>query len=127
MYFLDDNAWLPERAGIWVAGRARTQIIVRSGDPLSTIQLTLSTLVPNTVTASAGGSRKTVTMEPGAVTVLSLDARGAYSQYSTSYLLSVEASDGGVPRLLSPDSNDGRFLGVLLQIAGRLQSATESR
>jgi hypothetical protein len=101
--------------------------IVRSSDPLNTLQLTMTTLVPNTVTASAGGPGKTVRLEPGAVTVVSLDARGAYSQYSTSYLLSIKTSDGAVPRLLSPDSNDGRFLGVLIQMTGRLQSTAGTR
>ena len=118
LYFLDDNAWLPERAGIWVAGRAHTEIIIRSGEPFIRLDVTLRSLVPNTVTLSAGAGERTVNLAPGEIVTVSLRARGWYARSGVGSLLSVETSDGIVPRLVEPGNPDNRFLGVLLQLNG---------
>ena len=118
LYFLDDNAWLPERAGIWVAGRSRTEIIIRGGEQFSRLDVTLRSPIPNTVTLSAGAGERTVNLEPNTLTTVSLRTRNWYSRKGVGCLLTVETSDGIVPRLVEPGSTDGRYLGVLLQING---------
>lgn len=118
LYFLDEAAWLPEPGGIWVAGRAETQVIVRTDVALDYLTLTLKTNVPQTVWASAGGRRRSVDVEPGAVTTLDLPASGVQTR-GHAYLLSVRTSDGAVPALTAPPSRDPRFLGVMMQIQGR--------
>jgi hypothetical protein len=118
LYFLDENAWLPERAGIWVAGRSKTEIIFRSGEQFARLDVTLHSLVPNRVTLSAGTGSRTVQLEPNTLTTVSLQTRGWYARSGVGTLLTVETSDGAVPRLLDPAHGDTRFLGVLMQLRG---------
>jgi hypothetical protein len=118
LYFLDENAWVPERAGIWVAGRASTEIIVRSGGRFLRLDVTLTSLVPNRVRLSAGAGTRTVQLAPNTATTVSLPTRGWYARSGVGMLLSVETSDGAVPRLLDPTAGDTRFLGVLMQLNG---------
>ena len=118
LYFLDDNAWLPERGGIWVAGKARTEIVVRSSEALDTLRVTLEAPVLNRVTVSAGGPVRTVTIDRGEAVTVSLRPRGSYSEQSISYLLSVNTTQGVVPRLSTTGSGDGRFLGAFMTLSG---------
>jgi hypothetical protein len=122
LYFLDDNAWVPERAGIWVAGRSTTEIILRSGERFVRLDVTLKSLVPNRVTLSAGAGERTVDLVPDRPTSVSLQTRGWYARSGVGTLLTVETSDGAVPRLLDPASGDTRFLGVLMQLNGIVPS-----
>ncbi len=123
LYFLDDNAWLPESAGIWVAGHARTEIIVRTGEYLSRLEVKLQSLVPNTVTLSAGHETKTVHLEAGSHATVSLVPKGSYSRQGVGHLLTVRTTAGAVPRFATPGSTDGRFLGVLMQLSATPRDA----
>jgi hypothetical protein len=120
LYFLDDHTYAPEPEGIWVAAGARTQIIVRTGEPLDRFTLTLRTIVPNRVRVRAGAAAREAALEPGAVTTLGVPARGVASRGTYAYLLEVTARTGAVPALVDPASRDGRPLGVLVQIQGHL-------
>jgi hypothetical protein len=53
---------------------------------------------------------------------VSLQTRGWYARSGVGTLLTVETSDGAVPRLLDPASGDTRFLGVLMQLNGIVPS-----
>ena len=120
LYFLDRNGHTPEPPGIWVNAGQRTEIVVRSGPPILEFTLTLESPVPNTVWASMGGQTQVAELEAGVETQLTLVPEGVYSRRGWSYLLSVEAKDGFVPRLLYPESTDPRYLGVTVNITSTL-------
>jgi hypothetical protein len=124
LYFLDDHAWVPERAGIWVEGRSKTEIIARSGERFARLDVTLQSLVPNRVSLSAGAGSRTVDLEPRAITTVSLPTRTWFARGGASLLLTVEPGEGAVPRLLDPTQGDTRFLGVLMQLKGIVAGVT---
>jgi hypothetical protein len=115
LYFLDQNAFVPEPAGIWVAGRARAEIIVRSGRPITHLALTLESPRANSVSVRIGGATTRVDLKPGVPAEVVIEPRGVYSRRSYAYLLSLASRDGFVPRLDDPKSDDGRHLGVLIK------------
>lgn len=119
LYFLDENVYPPEPAGIWVHGRRRTDIVIRTTAPLSNLRVSLSSVVPNSVWLSFDGSSTTVTLKPGAsVDVLFSTAGGVYADRGWGYVLSVKAAEGVVPMNLDKDTADNRFLGALLRLQG---------
>lgn len=119
LYFLDYNAY-PDAPRIWIAGRARSELIVRSYDRLSELRVVLSTPVANTVTVELGGARRTARIAGQQSQELVFpEPEGVYSRRSWAYLLAVRTEDGFVPRLLSPDSRDGRHLGVAVALEAR--------
>ena len=120
LYFLDRNGHTPEPPGIWVNAGQRTEIVVRSGPPILDFTLTLESPVPNTVWASMGGRTHAAELEAGVKAQVTLVPEGVYSRRGWSYLLSLEAKEGFVPRLLYPDSTDPRYLGVSVNITSTL-------
>ena len=116
LYFLDDNAYLPEPPGIWIAGRRRADLIVRTDGPMERVAVTLSAPIDNQVTLRLGGSEVVVPVRAGVPAQVTLAPRGVVSRQSWAYLLSVTTRDGFVPRLLEPHSTDPRYLGVALQL-----------
>ena len=123
LYLLDHNAYVPEAPGIWVAGRSRADIIVRSGPRLALATVSLTSPVANRVTVSLGGGEETVELEPGVTREVTLEPDGVYARRSWAYLLSVRTSNGFVPRLVETGSRDSRYLGVVLQLTGTTGSA----
>ena len=117
LYYLDHNAYRPERPGIWIAARKRADIIVRSGPPLMNVTLKLMSPVANTVFVRMGGTKHKVELDPGVERQVFLEPDGVYSRRSWAYLLSVETKEGFVPRLREPGSTDSRFLGVAVELA----------
>jgi hypothetical protein len=118
LYFLDDQTYAPEPDGLWVAAGARSEIIVRTGEPLERLTLTLRSIVSNRVRARAGGPAREAAIEPGAVVTLDVPVRGVSTRGTYAYLLELTSRGGAVPALVDPDSRDGRSLGVLVQIQG---------
>lgn len=129
LYFLDHNAHLPDAPGIWIAGRARSELIVRSYDRLSEMRVFLSTPVANTVTVELGGASRTARLAGQRPQELVFsEPEGVYSRRSWAYLLAVRTEDGFVPRLLNPDSGDSRHLGVAVTLeAGTAGDGTVAR
>jgi hypothetical protein len=123
LYFLDDKAWLPEGDRIWVAGRAKTQIVIHAAEPLSRLDLSLDVLVPNQVTVEAGGDSKSIALKPGERVSVTLRPTASYCETGACYRLSVETTDGLEPRRTVPGSTDARFLGVEM----RLSATTAAR
>src|SRR5690606_38797849 len=117
LYFLDDNAWL-EPGRIWIRGGARAEIVVRSVERMGALRVTLRSRVPNVVTLSARAGRERVEVDPREQVVVTVRADDAYSRNARACLLSIEAAEGVVPRLVDPASADGRFLGVEVEIVG---------
>jgi hypothetical protein len=118
LYFLDDHAYRPEPGGLWVAGEAESEIIVRTGEALDRFQVTLRTLAPNRVTLSAGADAREVEVGPGDVVVVSVPAEAVESGGAYAYLLRIATASGAVPALVDPNSRDRRHLGALIDIRG---------
>ena len=117
LYYLDHNAYLPEPPGIWVTGGRRADLIVRTDHrPLETVRVTLTSRVANRVDVELGGDSVSVELEAGRARTVTLEPRGVYARRSWAYLLSVETSDGFVPRLVEPNSRDQRYLGVAVRL-----------
>lgn len=117
LYYLDENAGVPEEPGIWIAGRARADLIVRTGEPLTALTVSLSAPVNNRVTVTVDGTSRSVDLRSGyAPAQLAFPVRGVLAAGAQNFLISVTSRDGMVPRLFNPDSRDARFLGVRLRL-----------
>jgi hypothetical protein len=117
LYFLDDRV-SRDPGRMWVAGGSRTEIIVRAGEPLSTLRVTLRAPVANRVWLGAGRGRRDVQIAPDETVVVAVQAMSRPSRAGHAHLLSIETETGFVPHLVDPASNDRRFLGVEFIIAG---------
>jgi hypothetical protein len=117
LYFLDDRVWR-EGDRLWVGGEARTEVVVRTGEPLAGIRATLRSPIPNVVTVGTGADTRTVEIAEGQVVVVQVAVRPAISRGGHAAVLSIEAARGFVPRLADPGSSDRRFLGVEVRLAG---------
>ena len=117
LYFLDDNAW-KDGDHLWFRGEATAQIVVRTAAPLAGLRLTIGSGVANTIDVSVQHARRTLQIEPGESVVVMMPADGAYARGAHAYLLSVTTRAGFVPRLVDQASDDRRFLGAQVAIAG---------
>lgn len=121
LYFPDTRATPPEGPGMWVAGDATGQIIVRTFAPVDGFEVRLESPVPNTVTVSMGGPSRTVEVPPNQTVSLRFEPRGVYARASWSYLMTVTTRTGFVPLLLRPESPDGRYLGTLINLSAKTE------
>lgn len=117
LYFMDDAAW-PTEEGFWVAGRADSEIVVRAGERLQGLMLTVHSPQPNVVHVDAGAGRQTLTLARGETTRLFLPAASKLSRGGFAFVVSARTERGFVPHLEDPASGDERFLGVDVKIAG---------
>ena len=127
LFYLDRNAYRPEPPGIWIAAERRADIIVRSGPPIAEATVRLLSRVANAVEVNLGGATRHVELAPGIPREVTLRPEGVYSRRGWAYLLSVRSETGFVPRLVEPDSRDGRYLGVALQMVPRFGGTGPSR
>jgi hypothetical protein len=127
MYFLDEHAYTPERAGedpqpgVWVSGSGRADIIVRSDKPLNHLAMTAESPIRTTLTVSAGGATSTIPLERGRRIAFDVPVSGVRSWPVGSYafLLTAQSSDGFIPHLMDPKSDDNRNLGVMVRFVGK--------
>ncbi len=117
LYYLDENAGLPEDPGIWIRGGVRADLIVRTGEPLTALTVNLSTLINNGVTVTVDDASRSVDLRAGNPKQLTFPVRGVQASGAQNFLVSVTSRDGVVPRLFNPNSRDARFLGVQLRLA----------
>jgi hypothetical protein len=122
LYFLDDNAFTPEPAGMWISGSGRADILVRSENRLHHLAVTAMSPIRTVLTVSAGGSTTSVRLMPGKAVVFDLPTHGVRGLQSYAYLLSARSSEGFIPQLQDPKSTDPRNLGALIRF-----SAVEAR
>ena len=125
LYLLDQNAYPPEVGGIWVAGQARADIIVRTDRPIARLGVQLSAPIANRVTLTLNGASSVSAIKAGVPATVWLSAPGVYAHRSDSYLLSVSTTNGFVPALTDPTSTDPRYLGVFLTLTADLVPAPE--
>ena len=117
LYLLDDRVWR-EGERLWVAGAARTEIVVRTGEPLAGLRVTLRSPVTNLVTVRAGADARTVQIADGQVVAVQVPVRSRISRGGHACVLSIETERGFVPRFSDAASSDGRFLGVEVRLTG---------
>ncbi len=117
LYFMDDAAW-PTEEGFWVAGAADAEIVVRAGERLHGLMLTIHAPQPNVVRFDAGAGRQTLTLARGETTKLFLPATSKLSRGGFAFVVSVQTDRGFVPHLVDPASDDERFLGVDVKVVG---------
>ncbi|HSC27576.1 MAG TPA: hypothetical protein VLD67_09890 [Vicinamibacterales bacterium] len=116
LYLIDEHAFAPEPAGIWVAGAARADILIRSADQPPYLRVELESPIANEVRLSAGSGTRRVRLEPGRIHHVQLPVEWIRARPgSGACLLSIRTSDGFVPRLNDPDSQDSRYLGALIR------------
>ena len=118
LYYLDDNAWRPHGNDIWVAGRSRADIVVRTAPPLSALDVTLHSPEANTVTVAVDGSSQQARLMPNVPVTLRLPVRGVQSRGSQNFVLSIETAEGFIPRFRDIKSDDARFLGARIRLHG---------
>ena len=125
LYFLDTHAFPPEPVGkredgstiwgMWVSGSGRAEIIVRADYPIDAIEVEAESPIATTVTVSLGRSPVTMRLEPRKTVTFQVPASGVRGWRDYNYLLKVRSSDGFVPKLLEPTSNDARNLGAQIR------------
>ena len=119
LHLLDKNSYAPEPAGLWVAGKRRADIVVRTTQKLSSMRIRLSTVVPNRVWVSFAGRTTTLDLAPDqAMDVVVRQPQGVYSDRGYGYVLSVKPEQGVVPKNIEAGTTDKRFLGVLVKMQG---------
>jgi hypothetical protein len=119
LYFLDQNAFPPESPGMWVSGGRRTDVLVRTVDPIDHLAVSADSPIRTVLTVSMGAGAISVTLTPGTVAAFDVPARGVRALESYAYLLSASSSEGFVPALLDPKASppDYRNLGALVRFS----------
>jgi hypothetical protein len=119
LYFLDQNAFPPEPSGMWVSGGRRSDILVRTVDPIDHLMVNAQSPIRTALTVSMGGPSVTVSLVPGMVATFDVPARGVRALESYAYLLSASSSEGFVPALFDPQATppDRRNLGAQMRFA----------
>jgi len=121
LYFLDEHAYNPEppdangQDWLWIAGDGRADILMRCEWPIDHLTITAFSPIHTTFTVSAGAGEATVVIAPGKESTFDVRAAGVRDYRSFAYLLRARSSDGFVPRLLDPHSDDLRNLGVRIR------------
>lgn len=116
LYFLDDNSWR-DGTRLWTRGGATAQFVARTVGPVTALRLTLISPVENSVRVSVGSRSQTQALRAGESITLTLASHGKYTRDSRGHLVSIHAARGFVPRLVEPESQDGRYLGVQVELA----------
>ena len=116
LYLLDHNASLPEPPGIWIAGKRRADIIVRTSMELETISVMAASRIATEVSIQIGDGEGRIALEPDVPGSATIHPSGVNSRQSWAYMMRVTTSDGFVPRLIDPGSDDPRFLGAAISL-----------
>jgi hypothetical protein len=133
-YLPDDNAFNPEGDAFWVKGKSSVEVILRApvadagGGRFVTKAITRLGIEvqngakPDRVTVSTGRESRTLDMKPAEVARLSLlveegvPYRRDEQPTSYVYVVTIATTDGFVPFLEAPGSNDSRFLGARIRL-----------
>ncbi len=121
LYFLDQKAFSPEPAGMWVSGSGRADILVRSVDPIQHLAVDAESPIRTTLTVSMGADAVSIALEPGKISRFDVPASGVRGLQSYAYLLSARSSEGFVPHVMDPQSADYRNLGAQMRFKAVIQ------
>jgi hypothetical protein len=133
LYHLDHNSYLRGTEGgggnkLWVKGRARAELVLRTVDPLQEIIVTVSNISrSNNVHVSVQGSGIDLSLGPNERKTLRFSNPQPfvynYLNPSCLYTVIVETSAGVTPRTQPGGTDDWRYLGALLEFeAGEKQA-----
>jgi hypothetical protein len=114
IYFLDDNAYAREDLTFWVKGRSTAEILVKTVEPASALDLDLASGdAATTVTVSRGWRRQRVDLAARATARVRVPLDDGFPYMGTRvWRVSIRSSAGFVPLFVSGASEDNRFLGV---------------
>jgi hypothetical protein len=114
IYFLDDNAYGREGLFFWTRGKARAEILVKTVEPASGLQLQLlAGAVPATVTVSRGWWSESRTLKAGETTVLTVPLDAGFPYLGTRvWHVKITCDAAFVPMFVDANSQDNRYLGV---------------
>ena len=114
IYFLDDNAFTETDKSFWVAGKSRSEFLIKTDRPMKRLLLTL-TAGPEPVNAVARfrGRTQEVTLAPDQSQQIAFQMGSGfpYQGQWPVWTASISTSSGFVP-IFYGDSKDTRFLGV---------------
>jgi hypothetical protein len=115
-YYFDSNTYYAEGDGLWIAGKASTDIVVRTERPIKRIKIEFSSSIDNHVTGNFAGKPIEATVGPDQIqsVVLTVPRFFKYHQ-SYAYVLHLSTTAGFVPAQDDPGSHDTRNLGVFLR------------
>src|SRR5690606_18039985 len=99
-----EDAW-PERDGVWVRGRSRAELTVRTDTERPLVLDVRAGAVPVHVRVSVGDVARDVTLDAGQSEAVTFPAAAGPRP------LRVTTSDGFVPAEVEPGSRDWRLLG----------------
>lgn len=117
VYFLNDNFY-SEGNFFWVHGTSVLELLVRTDRPSVRMNLQNGSL-DNHVTVLLGGRREEFWLGPGERASIDLETyRSKMAQYQGSAYLhgKIESSNGYVPKLLSRDNPDYRYVGCQVRL-----------
>ena len=119
IYFLDDNAYarehIGEEHGFWVRGGSTAEILVKTVESATSFDVTLAAGdAASRVTVSIAGASRTIDLEPGKHTRVSLPVDAGFPYQGTRVWLARVTSRGGFVPMFSGSSEDNRYLGVLV-------------
>jgi hypothetical protein len=114
IYFLDDNGYAREDLSFWVRGRSTAELLVKTVEAASALDLDLASGdEPTTVTVSRGWRSQRVEMAAHATARISVALDDGFPYMGTRvWRISIRSSAGFVPFFVTPGSQDTRFLGV---------------
>jgi hypothetical protein len=114
IYFLDDNGYAREDLSFWVRGRSTADLLVKTVEAASALELDLASGdAPTTVTVRRGWRSQRVEMAAHATIRVSVPLDDGFPYIGTRvWNISIQSSAGFVPFFVTPGSQDTRFLGV---------------
>jgi hypothetical protein len=114
IYYYDDNAYLREDLSFWTRGNAVADMLVKTVEPASRLELVLGAgPVPTTATVSRGWWSQRVTLKPGESQTVNVPLDEGFPYKGTRvWRVSIASGDGFMPAFVDRSSADRRFLGV---------------
>ncbi len=114
IYYFDDNAYLREDLSFWTRGRAVADMLVKTVEPASRLELVLQAgPVPTTATVRRGWWSQRVTLSAGQIQTVDVPLDEGFPYKGTRvWRISIASGDGFMPAFLDPASSDRRYLGV---------------
>jgi hypothetical protein len=126
LYFMDQNASPPEPAGMWVSGSGRADILVRSVGRIHHLVVEAESPIRTVLTVSMGAGPTSIGLEPGKIVHVEVPADGARGLQSYAYLLTAQSSEGFVPHVLDPMSQDYRNLGAQVRFKAVVEDVVQA-
>jgi hypothetical protein len=117
LYYMDGNTYLLERDGVWIAGAATAETIVRTEKPILYARFTFSTPIDNDVRGHFNGRPMDAALKAGDRVIIQVapgDGRRYHDSYA--YVLRLTTARGFIPSETEPGSADRRNLGVFVRI-----------